>query len=172
MNVQINNFFHYSKVSGQKPGRALTKPPRPPLPAALRTINSPQRPRVTTPLSCPTPQITYNYGPATDNININLNNNNNNNNLNNVENEQQWTCGACTFQNHPLLNRCEQCEVPRNNPSPGTVQSSSFSSPFGTNNSVCYENGGSSYSSTPTTPFSPALYPKNYAPTFPYTKPQ
>ncbi|XP_041831775.1 TGF-beta-activated kinase 1 and MAP3K7-binding protein 2 [Melanotaenia boesemani] len=25
----------------------------------------------------------------------------------------QWSCTACTFLNHPLLNRCEQCEFPR-----------------------------------------------------------
>ncbi|XP_076026655.1 TGF-beta-activated kinase 1 and MAP3K7-binding protein 2 isoform X2 [Genypterus blacodes] len=24
-----------------------------------------------------------------------------------------WNCTACTFLNHPLLNRCEQCEYPR-----------------------------------------------------------
>ncbi|XP_061750080.1 TGF-beta-activated kinase 1 and MAP3K7-binding protein 2 isoform X2 [Nerophis ophidion] len=26
----------------------------------------------------------------------------------------QWSCTACTFLNHPALNRCEQCEFPRN----------------------------------------------------------
>ncbi|XP_015243741.1 PREDICTED: TGF-beta-activated kinase 1 and MAP3K7-binding protein 2 isoform X2 [Cyprinodon variegatus] len=26
----------------------------------------------------------------------------------------QWNCTACTFLNHPALNRCEQCEFPRN----------------------------------------------------------
>ena len=25
----------------------------------------------------------------------------------------QWSCTACTFLNHPALNRCEQCEYPR-----------------------------------------------------------
>lgn len=25
-----------------------------------------------------------------------------------------WNCTACTFLNHPALNRCEQCEFPRN----------------------------------------------------------
>ncbi|XP_071435959.1 TGF-beta-activated kinase 1 and MAP3K7-binding protein 3 isoform X2 [Pithys albifrons albifrons] len=24
-----------------------------------------------------------------------------------------WNCGSCTFLNHPALNRCEQCEMPR-----------------------------------------------------------
>ncbi|XP_051265859.1 TGF-beta-activated kinase 1 and MAP3K7-binding protein 2 isoform X2 [Dicentrarchus labrax] len=26
---------------------------------------------------------------------------------------KQWSCNACTFLNHPALNRCEQCEFPR-----------------------------------------------------------
>lgn len=25
----------------------------------------------------------------------------------------QWNCESCTFLNHPALNRCEQCEMPR-----------------------------------------------------------
>lgn len=25
----------------------------------------------------------------------------------------QWSCTACTFLNHPALNRCEKCEFPR-----------------------------------------------------------
>ncbi|XP_061634856.1 TGF-beta-activated kinase 1 and MAP3K7-binding protein 3 isoform X1 [Phyllopteryx taeniolatus] len=25
----------------------------------------------------------------------------------------QWSCDSCTFLNHPALNRCEQCEMPR-----------------------------------------------------------
>ena len=24
-----------------------------------------------------------------------------------------WNCSACTFLNHPLLNKCECCEMPR-----------------------------------------------------------
>jgi len=24
-----------------------------------------------------------------------------------------WTCTQCTFQNHPLLDKCETCEMPR-----------------------------------------------------------
>jgi hypothetical protein len=24
-----------------------------------------------------------------------------------------WTCSECTFRNHPLLDKCEQCEMPR-----------------------------------------------------------
>lgn len=25
----------------------------------------------------------------------------------------KWNCDMCTFQNHPLLDKCEQCEMPR-----------------------------------------------------------
>ncbi|RWS15250.1 homeobox protein HMX2-like protein [Dinothrombium tinctorium] len=28
--------------------------------------------------------------------------------------EKSWTCLQCTFANHPDLNRCEMCEIPRN----------------------------------------------------------
>jgi hypothetical protein len=24
-----------------------------------------------------------------------------------------WQCELCTFSNHPLMNKCEQCEMPR-----------------------------------------------------------
>ena len=26
---------------------------------------------------------------------------------------EQWSCSACTFLNHPALNKCECCEMPR-----------------------------------------------------------
>lgn len=28
---------------------------------------------------------------------------------------EQWNCSACTFLNHPALNKCECCEMPRMN---------------------------------------------------------
>lgn len=27
--------------------------------------------------------------------------------------EPRWPCHICTFRNHPLMNKCEQCEMPR-----------------------------------------------------------
>lgn len=24
-----------------------------------------------------------------------------------------WVCNLCTFNNHPLMNKCEQCDMPR-----------------------------------------------------------
>jgi len=29
------------------------------------------------------------------------------------ENGQTWACNMCTFQNHPLLKSCEQCDMPK-----------------------------------------------------------
>lgn len=28
-------------------------------------------------------------------------------------NEGEWSCSMCTFLNYPLLNQCEQCDMPR-----------------------------------------------------------
>lgn len=30
-----------------------------------------------------------------------------------TSNDEKWTCGLCTFQNHSLLQICEACELPR-----------------------------------------------------------
>ncbi|XP_021355285.1 TGF-beta-activated kinase 1 and MAP3K7-binding protein 3-like isoform X1 [Mizuhopecten yessoensis] len=34
---------------------------------------------------------------------------------------EQWNCSACTFLNHPALNKCECCEMPRMNAPPPTT---------------------------------------------------
>lgn len=44
-----------------------------------------------------------------------------------------WVCTMCTFDNHPLMNKCEECDMPRLlNPSgsAGTVHSKSSASTF------------------------------------------
>lgn len=42
------------------------------------------------------------------------------------EDGQPWTCNMCTFQNHPLLDKCEQCEMPHlTTTSSGNVQTNS-----------------------------------------------
>lgn len=38
---------------------------------------------------------------------------------------EQWNCSACTFLNHPALNKCECCEMPRLNSSPPSTGVSS-----------------------------------------------
>lgn len=36
---------------------------------------------------------------------------------NNTDREERdgpsWVCRMCTFDNHPLMNKCEQCDMPR-----------------------------------------------------------
>lgn len=36
---------------------------------------------------------------------------------------EPWNCSACTFLNHPALNKCECCEMPRMNASPPSTGS-------------------------------------------------
>jgi Zn-finger in Ran binding protein and others len=82
-------------VLGVTPSRP--KPPRPPPPA----INNNQQP--------------YNYEYERNYFAHLLDNNNRNvnNDANTVANaDRHWTCSVCTFRNHPLLNKCEQCEMP------------------------------------------------------------
>ena len=35
----------------------------------------------------------------------------------------RWQCSHCTFLNHPLMSRCESCDLPKINSRQGTVQS-------------------------------------------------
>lgn len=111
------------------------------------------------PLSCPTPQVAFNYPSLF-------------NDSRNAESESPWTCSACTFQNHPLLLRCEECEaarIPSGTVSPSTygVQASSQYQRSASSPTYYQQNGTTAYS--PATPFSPALYPVQYAPSFPYS---
>lgn len=146
------------------PSISRAKPPRPPMPPALRTVASPQR-NQSLPFSCPSPH-TFNYGPpsfADPSASSG-----------GGDSETPWTCTACTFKNHPLLNKCEQCEVPRI--PPGTQPSIALHQPGfesfqqATTNNCFYQNGGHS----PATPYSPTLYAAavQYAPAFPYTNPE
>lgn len=51
----------------------------------------------------------------------------------------RWPCHICTFRNHPLMNKCEQCEMPRillgnlNNNLSATSQNSSNQLALGMN---------------------------------------
>jgi len=31
----------------------------------------------------------------------------------NERDEPSWVCTMCTFDNHPLMNKCEECDMPR-----------------------------------------------------------
>lgn len=96
---------------------SIRSPKRPPLPAALRTVTSPQR-ALQMPAFTSLQHLNLQQNPSTTTPCYNPNAfqtvHSNNDNI------PSWICSVCTFQNHPLLNKCEQCEEPRN-PS-GTIQ--------------------------------------------------
>lgn len=108
---------HISGTTTSISGRLAPKPPRPPIPSALRTVTSPQRSQHMPPMYPPI-QPTFGYNPQSasffdnENDDFGTNSNINNNNMD-CHNTQPWICSACTFHNHPLLNNCEQCEQPR-----------------------------------------------------------
>lgn len=110
---------HISGTATSIGGRLTPKPPRPPIPSALRTVTSPQRSQHMPPLYPPI-QPTFGYNSQSSSFFENENDDfgriNSSNMMNNnmdCNNMQPWTCSACTFHNHPLLNKCEQCEQPR-----------------------------------------------------------
>lgn len=120
---ETNEAFYQNIYTGQLLPSQLRpqKPPRPPPPPAhiyrnLLAANQ-QRPHhgqhqqhdPLSPLSVPSDPVAPHYStgmnvdnsPATSFNNINNNNN---------QEGPPWTCNLCTFQNHPLLNKCEQCD--------------------------------------------------------------
>lgn len=117
---QILNSINNNNNSSSKISSSTRSPKRPPLPAALRTITSPQRPLQRPAftnlqhlnLQAATPPR---YTP----LDI-VNSSNNSATTDNANDILSWICSVCTFQNHPLLNKCEQCEQPRN--PLGTIQ--------------------------------------------------
>ncbi len=57
-----------------------------------------------------------------------------------VESEEKWSCSQCTFLNHPCLDTCEICSMPRikfsqgMSSSPGNVQILCYKCVFQNNN--------------------------------------
>ncbi|XP_063402622.1 TGF-beta-activated kinase 1 and MAP3K7-binding protein 3-like isoform X1 [Mytilus trossulus] len=49
---------------------------------------------------------------------------------------EQWSCSACTLLNHPALNKCECCEMPRINSSPPSTGRVSHTHPG--NQQLCF----------------------------------
>lgn len=103
---------------------ALTSPSRPPppnIPAALRCLSLQQSPfhtqlppldtsRINFPPSQPPSyndvmresgrsHVSGSFPSLVNNDNVNVN--------------ESWACQMCTFLNYPLLNQCEQCDMPR-----------------------------------------------------------
>ncbi|CRK87990.1 CLUMA_CG001776, isoform A [Clunio marinus] len=97
--------------------------PPPPIPAALRCLSLHQSPFHSQIQPFESPRIHYPAQPPsyTDVLREmgrtpGVTANNNSNSLPNfVEdvNEGEWSCSMCTFLNYPLLNNCEQCDMPR-----------------------------------------------------------
>ncbi|XP_064604225.1 TGF-beta-activated kinase 1 and MAP3K7-binding protein 2-like [Liolophura sinensis] len=81
---------HAQSHTPQRPTQTLTPPrtsrPLPSVPAPVPNITSQVPP-------APGPQANSSSGDS--------------------EEGEQWSCTACTFLNHPALNKCECCEIPR-----------------------------------------------------------
>ncbi|XP_063696280.1 TGF-beta-activated kinase 1 and MAP3K7-binding protein 2 [Culicoides brevitarsis] len=91
-------------MSSNSSCNSARSPKRPPLPAALRTVTSPQR-ALQMPAFTNLQHLNLHQTP-TDIVN---------NTIDAAAHDvPSWRCSVCTFQNHPLLNKCEQCEQPRN----------------------------------------------------------
>lgn len=100
------------------------KPPRPPPPYVLRNLSGHSPTSINNNLSTQQQQQQSPIYAEQQNLYNTSSNNNNNNNINDSNNNYNaegppWTCNMCTFRNHPLLNKCEQCEMPRIS---GTIQ--------------------------------------------------
>lgn len=81
---ETNEAFYSNIYTGQP----LPRPPRPPRPPPPRPFVSPTS---ATPTSTIHSSTAYDEG---------------------AHNDRAWCCTMCTFQNHPYLHNCEQCEMP------------------------------------------------------------
>lgn len=93
---ETNEAFYSNIYTGQP----LPRPPRPPRPP-------PPRPFVSPTIATPTSSI---HSSASSSSAIAYDDGTNNDD--GVAGGRPWCCNMCTFQNHPLLNKCEQCEMP------------------------------------------------------------
>lgn len=118
---ETNEAFYSNIYTGQ----ALPRPMRPPRPPPPRSITT-----TTTTTTTNAGAINMINGPHNiDSSNINNSNNNHRSRHDNDEVDEEidddddtntnldgggqpWFCNMCTFQNHPLLNKCEQCDMP------------------------------------------------------------
>lgn len=97
-----NDFF-----SGSLPRRRPPRPP-PPIPQALRSNQVHRN---------PLPDYNQLYYASNQQFGGNLERSNSQD-----ADGPSWTCSMCTFQNHPLLNQCEECNLPRIQTRAGTIQ--------------------------------------------------
>lgn len=115
---ETNEAFYSNIYTGQALPRPM-RPPRPPPPRSITTTT-------TTTAAVTNNAINMLNGPLSSsnssNHSISSSNNNNSNRSNDNDEDdtntnldgggQPWFCNMCTFQNHPLLNKCEQCDMP------------------------------------------------------------
>jgi hypothetical protein len=117
--IVISNYFIFSLLAPRSPmtPSRQTRPP-PPIPAALRCLSLQQSPYHTqlSPMDArihfpPTQPPSYNdvMRESRTQITNSLPNLVSNDDIS----EGEWACSMCTFLNYPLLNQCEQCDMPR-----------------------------------------------------------
>lgn len=106
---ETNEAFYSNIYTGQP----LPRPPRPPRPP-------PPRPFISPTAATPTSSI-HNSASSTGDTITSIAYDDGANNDDCVSGGRPWCCNMCTFQNHPLLNKCEQCEMPLLLTTSGTV---------------------------------------------------
>jgi hypothetical protein len=89
--------------------------PPPPIPSALRCLSLQQSPYHTrlSPLEASRPQCPPSYSEVMRESRTPITNSLPNLVANDDVSEGAWACSLCTFLNYPLLNSCEQCDMPR-----------------------------------------------------------
>lgn len=95
---------------------AVTSPsrPHPPIPAALRCLSLHQSPFHTQLPALDTSRLNFPPTEPPSYSDVMRENGRMPNLVNNDDvNEGEWSCSMCTFLNYPLLNQCEQCDMPR-----------------------------------------------------------
>lgn len=92
----------------------LNRPP-PPIPAALRCLSLQQSPFHTqlSPMESSRVHFPPPQPPSYTDVMRETGRTSSLPNLVDDVSEGEWSCSMCTFLNYPLLNQCEQCDMPR-----------------------------------------------------------
>jgi hypothetical protein len=87
--------------------------PPPPIPSALRCLSRQQSNNFST--IPPNGNFQYSDPPGYNDVMRNSTRATNSlpNLVDDVNEQNEWSCSMCTFLNYPLLNQCEQCDMPR-----------------------------------------------------------
>lgn len=126
--VRLNDkFVEFLKIienisAPRSPAVTSTSRPHPPIPTALRCLSLHQSPFHTQPTPLDTSRLNFpqTQPPSYNDVMresgrtpVTASMPNLANNENDDVNEGEWSCSMCTFLNYPLLNQCEQCDMPR-----------------------------------------------------------